>query len=164
MTEAVIENVNKVVKENDTLLHLGDWSFGGIDNIKKLRHAINCKNVQNWLGNHDKSRWFYDDSIKSLFQEVYNRPVNLKLAGYEFILWHYSILQWDRKHHGVIHCFGHSHNTLTPWINQHLPNAKMKDVGLDCHPEFRPFNLDEILAEMNNKVDEPLDHHNTRTN
>ncbi len=163
MTTTLIENVNKVVKDRDTLLHLGDWSFGGLDNITKLRKSINCNNIQVWLGNHDKSRWFYSDEIKSLFQEIYNRPVNLKLAGHEFILWHYALLQWDRKHHGIINLFGHSHGTLNPWIQQHMPNTKMMDVGLDCHPEFRPFHLDEILEIMKHKVGDVLDHHNSRT-
>ena len=31
--------------EDDFLIHLGDWSFGGFDSIKEFRSRINCKNI-----------------------------------------------------------------------------------------------------------------------
>ena len=37
----------------DTLYHLGDWSFGGIENIWNFRKRINCKNIYLVPGNHD---------------------------------------------------------------------------------------------------------------
>lgn len=163
MTDILVENTNKVVKPDDEMICAGDWSFGGPDKILKFRNRINCKNITHILGNHDKPRLWFSDDIKKLFKEIYNRPVNLKIAGHEFILWHYAILQWDRKHHGIIHLFGHSHGTLNGWINEHLPHSKMKDVGYDCHPEFRPFHVDEILAEMATKNGDILDHHSPRT-
>ncbi len=33
MTEVIIDNINKIVKPSDCLIHHGDWSFGGADNI-----------------------------------------------------------------------------------------------------------------------------------
>ena len=55
MSQNIIESINKYVKEDDILIHLGDWSFGGIENIWKYRKQIVCKNIYLTLGNHDNN-------------------------------------------------------------------------------------------------------------
>lgn len=67
---ALVNNINNVVKENDILICLGDWSFGSykngdyLVNIARFRHRIKCNNVHLILGNHD-------DEIK------YNKLINV---------------------------------------------------------------------------------------
>src|SRR3954464_7923724 len=51
--ERLIENINKRVKEKDCLFHLGDWSFGGSENIYNFRKRLYCRNIHLILGNHD---------------------------------------------------------------------------------------------------------------
>lgn len=62
MNQAIIESINSVVGEDDILYHLGDWSFGGWENIWHLRKQIKCKNIIQICGNHDshiiKDRFF----------------------------------------------------------------------------------------------------------
>ena len=53
MDSKIVENINSVVGENDILIHLGDWSFGGSDQIWNFRKQIKCKNIHLILGNHD---------------------------------------------------------------------------------------------------------------
>lgn len=53
MNSAIIESINSRVGENDTLYHLGDWSFGGWENMWNLRKQIICKNIIQINGNHD---------------------------------------------------------------------------------------------------------------
>lgn len=53
MNSAIIKSINSVVGEDDTLYHLGDWSFGGWENIWNFRKQIVCKNIININGNHD---------------------------------------------------------------------------------------------------------------
>lgn len=53
MNKDLTSQINKIVKPDDTLYHLGDWSFGGIENIWKFRKQIMCKNIHLILGNHD---------------------------------------------------------------------------------------------------------------
>lgn len=50
----IVNAINAVVKEDDYLVHLGDWSFGGIQSIWEFRSRIICKNVILVLGNHDE--------------------------------------------------------------------------------------------------------------
>ena len=54
MNQALVDGINSVVREDDVLFHLGDWSFGGIENIWKFRKQIKCKNIYLLLGNHDE--------------------------------------------------------------------------------------------------------------
>ena len=54
MNNTIIDNINDMVAENDTLIHLGDWSFGGIESIYDFRKQIKCKNIHLILGNHDQ--------------------------------------------------------------------------------------------------------------
>ena len=51
--QVLIDNINGMIKENDTLYHLGDWSFGGIENIWEFRRQLKCRNIHLILGNHD---------------------------------------------------------------------------------------------------------------
>ena len=53
MNNTLVNNINEVVGENDILIHLGDWSFGGFDSIAEFRDRINCKNIHLIYGNHD---------------------------------------------------------------------------------------------------------------
>jgi calcineurin-like phosphoesterase family protein len=53
MNDVIVESINSVVGENDILFHLGDWSFGGFENIAEFRNRIVCKNIHLVLGNHD---------------------------------------------------------------------------------------------------------------
>ena len=53
MNQAILNGINNSVKEDDILIHLGDWSFGGIDNIWNFRKQINCASICLAYGNHD---------------------------------------------------------------------------------------------------------------
>jgi calcineurin-like phosphoesterase family protein len=53
MNNSLVKNINDNVNENDWLIHMGDWSFGGFERIEEFRSMINCKNIVLILGNHD---------------------------------------------------------------------------------------------------------------
>lgn len=36
MNTELVNNINEIVGENDILIHLGDWSFGGFENIADI--------------------------------------------------------------------------------------------------------------------------------
>src|SRR5688572_30650802 len=50
--EALVKSINAVVKSGDVLYHLGDWSFGGFQNIPIFRGRLNCKTIHLIFGNH----------------------------------------------------------------------------------------------------------------
>lgn len=54
MNKHIVKVFNQHVKEDDYLYHLGDWSFGGIENIWNFRKQLRCQNIHLFLGNHDE--------------------------------------------------------------------------------------------------------------
>ena len=107
MNDTIVNNINNVVGENDILIHLGDFSFGGFDNIIEFRNRIICKNIHLVLGNHDHHIERNKDDIQRLFTSV-NHYINLDLRRpsafkkgemdkYKFVLMHFPNCQlgWD---------------------------------------------------------------------
>jgi calcineurin-like phosphoesterase family protein len=149
MNEMMISNINDCVGEHDTLFHMGDWSFGGFENISEFRYRINCKNIHFIIGNHDHHIESNKENIRRFFASVnsYNE-VNVahKSGNLKLVLCHYPIVSWNnmRKNSYMIH--GHQHLKG----DQRFGNGKRMDVGLCGHPEFRPYNLDEIVEILRN--------------
>lgn len=136
MNTTIVNEINKYVKPNDILYHLGDWSFGGIESIWEFRKQINCQNIHLVLGNHDHHiennrvlpNCYYDSlgyivdnttghkgttpvHARALFSSV-NHIINDKIDNQKMILCHYAMRTWDKAHHGSWMLFGHSHGTL----------------------------------------------------
>lgn len=195
----LVDNINAVVKKGDLLYHLGDWSFGGIEQIWEFRKRINCNQIRLVLGNHDhhiannKHLQFphltenYVRSIdflgngqmscmaRELFISIDQFIMNKKIAGQAMCLSHFSQRVWDKAHHGNWNLFGHSHGTIPDYsqftyYNETTPPGfverkfKCMDVGVDTHPEFRPYHFDEIAAIMKDRINLRVDHHNENTN
>ena len=49
MNDAIVNNINNVVMQDDILIHLGDWSFGGFQSIPEFMGRLVCKNVYLFL-------------------------------------------------------------------------------------------------------------------
>jgi len=160
MNDVIVKSINSVVGENDILFHLGDWSFGGFENIVEFRNRILCKNIHLILGNHDHHIERNKDNIQRLFSSV-NQYLRLSVSGYEFILMHYPIASWHNMNDNVIHLHGHVH--LPP--DKKLSQGKAMDVGVDGN-FLLPYSLNEITRIMNNqpiaKLSLPQDHHEER--
>lgn len=162
---ALIKTINSVVKHDDELWHLGDWSFGGHENIKKFRDQLHCGTIHLVFGNHDQHIEPTDSPYKGLFastQYVKNLSYKIdcqksgKYGKTNIFLSHYSHQVWSQSHHGVIHLFGHSHGTLKGI-------GKSMDVGVDTNNLY-PYHLDEIIDIMKNIKPAMVDHHNKNTN
>jgi calcineurin-like phosphoesterase family protein len=168
MNDTIVNNINEVVGENDILIHLGDWSFGGFDKIEEFRNRIICKNVHLVLGNHDEHIDRNKDNIQRLFTSV-NHYINLDLRRpsikgkgqmdkYRFICMHFPIASWDGMNNGVIHAHGHVHLPK----HQRIGNGRSLDVGVDGNG-LEPISLDEVVSLLKNQpIDKlclPRDHH-----
>lgn len=149
MNDAIVNSYNEVLGENDILYHLGDWSFGGVDNISKFRNRIKCKNIILIYGNHDHH---IRKSFRHLFKETYDF-LERRIGGHLFILNHYAQRVWNKSHHGSLHLYGHSHHSL-PDIG-----GKCFDIGW-CGWR-RPLLLEEVVEIMNKRDVHTVDHHNS---
>jgi calcineurin-like phosphoesterase family protein len=169
--QALVDNINKTVGEDDILFCLGDWSFGeyktgdNVTNIKKFRDQIICKNVHLILGNHCQEIKKNKNNEQELFSSVnpyleilvIEQPEKQgeKAIKQHIVLSHYSHRTWNKAFNGSWMLFGHSHGSLGE-----LPGKTM-DVGFDTHPEFRPYSFQELKEIMERRnVTIEVDHHN----
>lgn len=163
--DVIVNNINSLVKENDILYHLGDWSFGGHINIKTFRERLNCKNIHLIFGNHDQHIEPINSPYRDLFSSCQHyKELSLRVdrkwqqfKKVNIILSHYAMRVWNKSHHGALHIYGHSHGTLPD------NGTRSMDVGIDTNNLY-PYHLDEILDRLLPRSIEFVDHHNEKTN
>lgn len=191
MNKDLTSNINKTVMQDDTLYHLGDWSFGGIDNIWKFRKQIQCDNIHLILGNHDHhieenklitiptedldlafhrfgimNTTFH---VRDLFKSVQHYK-EVIINGRVYVLCHYAFRVWHGSHKGWINLYGHSHDTLdcdrkTGKLNEY---GKSMDCSVDSAKRIlnvaRPFAVNEIDRILSKRDLYFPDHHDLTTN
>jgi calcineurin-like phosphoesterase family protein len=169
MNDTLVNNINNMVGEDDILIHLGDFSFGGFEKIQEFRDRIVCKNIHLVLGNHDHHIERNKENVQSLFSSVQNylrlevrKPVSkTMMEKFTFVCMHYPIASWHDMNIDVIHLHGHVH--LPPHLR--LADGKAMDVGVDGNG-MEPLSLGQIHMIMKDqpikKLALPKDHHEKR--
>jgi calcineurin-like phosphoesterase family protein len=156
MNNTLVDNINYKVGQNDTLILLGDVSFGGFDNIRVFLGRLVCKNIHLILGNHDHHIRDNRDNIRDLFLSV-NDYLEVNIDGVNFVMSHYPFQSWNGLNKGVIHLHGHVHLSNTnKW-----GNGKKLDVGVDGN-NLQPYSITEIVHMMDKRKvgsDVINDHH-----
>lgn len=186
MDKTIVDNINAVVKEDDELYHLGDWSFGGIENVWNFRKQIKCKNIHLILGNHDhhieNNRTIIIPEadihfFEELFQERMGETVaqrtircenlfssvshykEVKINGRRFVLCHYPIDSWRDIGEGAYMLHGHVHGNMNK-VNE---EKRRLDVGIDSayikFGAYKPFCITEINCILGAVKTPLIDHH-----
>lgn len=158
MTQKLASNINECVQSNDLMIHLGDWSFGGYDNIFRFREMINCQNIIIATGNHDYDKFWHKKEVKNLFKQVYSGLFEKTISNQRVVFCHYPILSWNHKNHGSYMLHSHCHGSMRGWISEHMPNSKILDCGVDTNG-LMPYNFNDIVKYMSAKTEDILDHH-----
>lgn len=159
MNFAIVNSINQTIKEDDVLFHLGDWAFGGRENIKKLRDQIRCRTIYQILGNHDHH--IEKPEFASLFTKTWGtveepQYVTIKVGRYKYILGHYKMAVWYKSHHEIRHLWGHSHSSYPD-----NPNEFSFDIGWDIWR--KPLSFVEIESVFSKKQFQPVDHHKDKS-
>lgn len=149
--QVLADNINRVVGQQDRIIHLGDWSFGGVDKIKLFRDMINCTNIELLFGNHD-THIQNDPQLQKLFTRC-DMFRTTKIDGQMVVLCHYALQVWENNHRGWWCLHGHSHNNLN-----HDNDGKILDVSPEGH-NFTPWSMDEIRDYMSKRAIVAKDHH-----
>lgn len=166
MTEAIVKSWNSVVKPDDELWCLGDWSFAGHPNIKRFRDQLNCKNIHLIFGNHDQHIEPINSPYRGCFSSCqYYKEISFKIDSQIsgkygktlIILSHYPMTVFNKMHHGAIMLHGHCHGTLPD------TGGKIMDVGVDTNNLY-PYHIDEIIDIMKHRSILLKDHHTFSTN
>lgn len=161
MTEYLAYQINKYVYPDHLLIHCGDWSFGGKENVLRFRHKLSCQNIINIEGNHDHHRKEFGMAV------LYNHFLEYKQIGYyqfqgeKIVCTHYPNLIWHQSHRGSRNMFGHVHGS-----NKGV--GRSLDVGIDnafkLFGEYRPFSLREALDICDKREVYLESHHTPKTN
>lgn len=144
MNRDLVDEINRWVAPEDTLYHLGDYSFKMTsEDAANLRKRISCKDVHLVPGNHDKD--WAQPAVSWAF--TVEKPITvLKIDKKKLVLSHYPMADWQGMSHGSIHLHGHIHSRGMRYneLNR-MQGLYRYDAGVDAN-DFRPICLDEVLA------------------
>lgn len=169
MSRHIVAQLNSYIGKDDILFHLGDWSFGGINNIWNFRKQIICKTIYFIIGNHDahikkniilpnvKRAEVYSSNLidgspiggeycdyveaQELFSSVQDY-LEIQIDKQDICMMHYPIDSWNRE---FVHLHGHTHS------NHPIKDMRL-DVGIDnafkLYGEYKPFSWENIKKEL----------------
>ena len=164
MNSVIVNNINEVVKQDDILFHLGDWSFGGFEYVKEFRDRIVCNNVHLLYGNHDHHIEKNREGIRGIFTTTSQYLVLTVVENdmtHEFVLMHYPLCSWHNMNNGRFHLFGHVH---LPENKKRMAGRSM-DVGMDGN-NMMPYDMREVVRTLSGRPVQsnrlPHDHHEER--
>lgn len=135
----IFNNINQIVKEEDTLIHLGDFSFNKSAESpegKKFdyyRNQIKCKNLILLEGNHDRNNVGNRGIIENMI---------IKLGGMKLFLTHDPANACsDFK----LNLCGHTHGKFGKY--RYLTNkSSICDLGVSAW-DYKPVHINQILGE-----------------
>lgn len=156
MNEALVENWNSRISPTSVVFHLGDFAFCGSTKMNELLTRLNGK-IIHFRGNHDHIK----PEVRARFEAEYTyKRVKVKDGDEVFgiAMMHYPMASWEQMQRGTWHLHGHSHGNLN------FSLGRMLDVGIDTHPELRPYTFAEIKEHMLARPIESLDHHSEGSN
>lgn len=118
MDDAMIANWNAVVRQDDTVIHLGDFAHRAAeDRLQKIFGALNGKKHL-IKGNHDGRETLL------LPWESVNDVLYTSIDSTAVVMCHYAWRIWPRQRKGALMLYGHSHGRLPG-------NQQSCDIGVD---------------------------------
>ena len=142
MNQRMIENWCSQVTEHDTVYHLGDFSFNKDHNeALNLIASLPGRSKVFVRGNHDYSR-FWTELPKLPNVSTYDY-LEVFIGGTPVVMFHYPIIDWNKRHRGAYHLFGHEHGGLQV-------HGRAMDVGIDARPtgDMKLWTWSEIHTKL----------------
>ena len=156
MNEALIENWNRVVKQEDLTWILGDFCLGNEERWTSILKRLNGEKAL-IIGNHDSS-----DAVKAVqgfFTEVAEYR-EIRDMGRNVVLCHYPILGFRDHYFGWYHLYGHVHGAYEWNIAENAKRlvknlyvrddvCRMANAGAMLpYMDYTPRTLDELLPQL----------------
>lgn len=146
--EFIINAWNSVVKDDDTIFHLGDFAFSVVDDSLPILSRLKGKKVL-ITGNHD-IRHLKNEKFKSHFRAIkygyHEVEVNFRGHHSLVVMCHYPLETFNKQRYGSFHIHGHCHTPLGETRVRVM--ARRKDVGVDSRADHAPWEKDELLTLM----------------
>lgn len=133
MDKTIIENWNKVVKDEDLVYVIGDFCFKG----NNAEHYLNQLNGSIILikGNHDK----YIKHEKILKIKDY---YELNYNGEKYVMSHYPIISWNGMYRDSVLFYGHIHSTGKEF--EKVKNTNAYNVNCEFW-DYTPQPIDKFI-------------------
>lgn len=138
MNQALITNWNNVVKQDDTIYHLGDFAFMKENQVINLLQQLNGRKIF-VFGNHDKV--MRNHAIQKYFVAM-TSYLEVHHNGELICMFHYPIAEHNKCHRGSYHVHGHCHGNYT-----YPTPCRAMDVGAPCI-DYTPINLDAVIERL----------------
>lgn len=153
MNDTIVGNINDLMSPNDVLWILGDFSFGNRAETESVLRSIIPRKIL-VPGNHDPKRMALYEALPAHeggFEKITGWLHEEVFGDLRFVMMHYPLLVWNQSERGAIHLHGHLHGSVNPNYRAHAAKYKIIDVGIDGHPEFRPYSEQEIIDIMSTR-------------
>lgn len=141
MNETLIVNWNKKVTDEDDIWVLGDFCYRSekdpsfyLKQLKGKKHLI--------IGNHDKVTVNTDSALNYL--DSVERLKHIKDREYNVILCHFPLADWNAKHRGSYHVYGHIHNNKDEVYEFMKQQERALNAGCMIN-NYEPVTLEELL-------------------
>jgi calcineurin-like phosphoesterase family protein len=144
MDNALIINWNKVVRPNDEVYILGDFTMRPAE--KAHEYLTRMKGRKYFIrGNHDRflknNRFAPYEGDFVWIKDYYV----LKHQKKQFVLFHFPIAEWHQFFRGAIHLYGHVHNAQKSLQRlEFLNESPAFNVSVDVNGYF-PVSIEEIM-------------------
>ena len=135
MDAALIANWNALVRNDDDIWHLGDFSYRSAQAPADYLRRLNGRKHLVW-GNHDTEQSKAAPGWAS--SQAYAETT---VDGTRMVLFHYGLRTWRGVGRGAIHLYGHSHGRLPG-------DGQSCDAGVDAWA-YSPVTLAEIREHLN---------------
>ena len=156
MNEKLIENWNKVVPEDGTVFHLGDFAFGGSTLWNSIIPRLNGQ-IYLIIGNHDRKnlRQGYMDKFVAVIPQM-----QIQIEKRSIYLNHYPFLCYGGSYRNeedtVWQLFGHVHSgPASSGLDcdrlVHLFPYQY-DVGVDNN-NYTPISWEEVKKKIQHQID-----------
>lgn len=147
MNQALINNWNSVVKEDDTVFVLGDMGFCGYDKLEPLMSQLNGKKylIQ---GNHDSDKIvfrLYEANIIEGYYKLHEVTIidDEECPDQQLTLCHFPMIDWPNKERGAWMVHGHQHQL------PETPSCSVMhwDVGVDKN-NLKPVSFEQLKINI----------------
>lgn len=148
MNEAIVNNWNQTVSDDDIVYLLGDVAMGS--DLQASLRLINKLKGKKYLayGNHDTEARIKAFKTNHFFEDI-QMGYRLKYKKHMFILTHYPTITANGDDLRVINLYGHTHQK----DNFFEDKSYMYHVGVDSY-DCTPVLLETIVKEIKMKKGE----------
>jgi len=144
--ETIIANWNRVVGPEDSVYHLGDFSYRNTDPMAVFARLNGVKHLI--TGNHDEAEtlglpWA---SVRPYVED--RLPENSNGKKHRVVLCHYPMQEWAgfwKRDSAPIHLHGHTHGCVPGW-------RRRQDMAVDVW-DYTPQSLDAIIKRLASNPD-----------